>query len=88
MAYPISRGRFVNFAAFEFRPHEEGTHFGGPWVADVDPSYVQGLFRGWEKEVGEIIQVSTWLLEADLSGIALMIPFLVPGRFEDYSLGC
>jgi len=56
MTYPISRGRFVNFVAFEFHPHEEGTHFGGPWVADVDPSYVQGLFRGWEKEVGEIVQ--------------------------------
>lgn len=58
MAYPISRGRFVNFVAFEFHPHEEGTHFGGPWVTDADPSFVQGLFRGWEKEVGEIVQVS------------------------------
>jgi len=58
MAYPISRGRFVNFVAFESHPHEEGTHFGGPWIADVDPSYVQGLFHGWEKEVGEIVQVS------------------------------
>jgi salicylate hydroxylase len=57
MAYPISRGRFINFAAFEIRPHEEGTHFGGPWVADVDPSYVSSLFRGWEKEVCELIQV-------------------------------
>lgn len=56
MAYPISRGRFVNFVAFEFHPHEEGTYFGGPWVAEADPSYVQGLFRGWEKEVGEIAQ--------------------------------
>ncbi|KAI0290583.1 salicylate hydroxylase [Russula brevipes] len=56
MAYPISRGRFINFAAFEIRPHEEGTHFGGPWVADVDPSYVSSLFRGWEKEVCELIQ--------------------------------
>ena len=63
MAYPISRGRFVNFVAFESHPHEEGTHFGGPWVTDVDPSYVQGLFRGWEKEVGEIVQVSAWSLE-------------------------
>lgn len=63
MAYPISRGRFVNFVVFDYRPDEEGTHFGGPWVTDVDPSYVQGLFRGWEKEVGEIIQVSAWSLE-------------------------
>ena len=58
MAYPISRGRFVNFVAFESHPQEEGTHFGGPWVADTDSSYVQSLFRGWEKEVGELVQVS------------------------------
>ncbi|KAH9989922.1 FAD/NAD-P-binding domain-containing protein [Russula compacta] len=56
MAYPISRGRFINFVGFEIRPHEEGTHFKGPWVADVDPSYVSSLFRGWEKEVGELVQ--------------------------------
>lgn len=57
MAYPISRGRFVNFVAFEFHPDEEGTNYDGPWVADVDPSYVQGLFHGWEKEVDELVQV-------------------------------
>jgi salicylate hydroxylase len=63
VAYPISRGRFINFAAFEFDPHLEGTHFDGPWETDQDPSYVQGLFRGWEKEVNEIIQVSARPLE-------------------------
>jgi salicylate hydroxylase len=56
MAFPIARGRFVNLSAFEFHLHEEGTHFDGPWVADVDPSYIQGLFQGWEKDVGEIVQ--------------------------------
>jgi salicylate hydroxylase len=60
IVFPISRGRFINAAAFEFRPHMEGTHFDGPWVVDQDPSYVQGLFRGWEKEVNEIVQVSAW----------------------------
>jgi salicylate hydroxylase len=64
MAYPISRGRFVNFVAFEFNPHEEETHFDGPWVADVNPSYVQGLFHGWEKEVDELVQVSAWPVES------------------------
>jgi salicylate hydroxylase len=63
MAYPISRGRFINFVAFESHPHEEGTRFDGFWVGDVDPSYVQSLFQGWEKEVGDIVQVSAWLLE-------------------------
>jgi hypothetical protein len=57
ITYPISHGRFVNIVAFDFHPQEEGTHFDGPWVADEDPSYVQGLFQGWEKEVDDIIQV-------------------------------
>lgn len=56
--YPISRGRFVNFVAIEYHPHEEGTHLGGPWVTEVNPSNVQSLFHGWEKEVGELVQVS------------------------------
>ena len=71
MAYPISRGRFVNFVAFEFHPDEEGTRFDGPWVADVDPSYVQGLFLGWEKEVDELVQVSSlqWKAESCIARI-------------------
>ena len=56
--YPISRGRFVNFIVFEFHPHEEGRHLGDPWVTEVDPSYVQNLFHGWEKDVSELTQVS------------------------------
>jgi salicylate hydroxylase len=63
IAYPISRGRFINFVAFESHPQEEGTQFKGPWVVVEDPSYVQGLFQGWEKEVGDIIEVSPWPLE-------------------------
>jgi hypothetical protein len=58
IVYPISRGRFVNFGAIEFHPHEEGTHFGGPWVTEVDPPYVRSLFHGWGKEVGELVHVS------------------------------
>ena len=61
--YPISRGRFINFVAFEFHPDEEGTQLDGPWVADGDHSFVQGLFQGWENEVGEIVRVSSWPLE-------------------------
>ncbi|KAI0248756.1 salicylate hydroxylase [Lactifluus subvellereus] len=56
MAYPISRGRFINFVAFEVNPDEEGTHFGGAWVSNVDSSHVSNLFRSWEKEVGELVQ--------------------------------
>ena len=58
MAYPISRGSFVNFVATEYHPHKEGTHLGGPWVTEVDPSNVKSLFHGWEKEVIELVQVS------------------------------
>ena len=57
MAYPISHGRFINFCAFEIRPHEEGTDFRGPCVVDVNPSYVASLFQGWEKDVFDLIQV-------------------------------
>ncbi|KAI0277471.1 salicylate hydroxylase [Russula aff. rugulosa BPL654] len=56
VVYPISRGRFVNFVANEYHPHEEGTHLGGPWVTEVNSSSVQSLFDGWEKEVGELVQ--------------------------------
>jgi hypothetical protein len=56
--YPISRGRFINFVATEYHPDEAGTHLGGPWVTEVNPSDVQSLFHGWEKEVGELVQVS------------------------------
>jgi len=56
ITFPVSRGRFINFAVYEFYPEKEGTHFDGPWVTDVDLSYVQGLFQGWEKEVDELVQ--------------------------------
>ena len=88
ITYPISRGRFVNIVAFEFHPQEEGTHFDGPWVADEDPSYVQGLFQGWEKEVGDITQVSPLSLKgASCTSKFLMILLLVFGWIEDDSLG-
>jgi hypothetical protein len=54
--YPISHGCFINFVAFEMRPHK-GMYFRGPWVADVDPSYIASLFQGWEKDVCKLIQV-------------------------------
>ncbi|KAH9988557.1 salicylate hydroxylase [Russula vinacea] len=56
LVFPISGGRLINLCADEFHPHEEGTQFDGPWVADVDPLYVQSLFHGWEKEVSDIVQ--------------------------------
>ena len=91
IAFPISRGRFVNFVAFEFHPDKEGTHFDGPWVTDVDSSYVQELVHGWEKDVSDLVQVSSWPVEGrKLHRVlpkVLMILFSVFRRLDDISLG-
>ncbi len=57
MVYLISHRRFINFVAFKMHPYEEGMHFGGLWVTNVDPSYVVSLFQGWEKDICKLIQV-------------------------------
>ena len=88
MAYPISRGRFINFCAFEVRPHEEGTHFGGPWVIDVDPSYVISLFQGWESDVCEIMQVRGQLVDEQHDTLVAYNTLSVLGWFKDMPLGC
>jgi len=87
MAYPISRGRFINFCAFEVRPHEEGTHFGGPSVVDVDPSYVISLFQGWERDVCEIMQVRIQLVDEKHGALVAHDILPVLGWFKDISLG-
>jgi len=87
MAYPISRGRFINFCAFEIRPHEEGTHFGGPWVVDVDPSHVISLFQGWERDVREIMQVRVQLVDEKHGTLVAHDILSVLGWFKDKSLG-
>ncbi|KAI0262367.1 salicylate hydroxylase [Gloeopeniophorella convolvens] len=56
IAYPISRGRFINFAAFDVHPDKEGTRFTDAWVVGVDPEHVIRLYDGWEKEANELVQ--------------------------------
>ncbi|KAI0294488.1 salicylate hydroxylase [Multifurca ochricompacta] len=56
MAYPISRGRFINFVAFDHHPDQEGTHFGEAWVTNADPEHVSKMYDGWEREVSELVQ--------------------------------
>jgi hypothetical protein len=88
MAHSISRGRFISFSAFEIRPHEEGAQFGGPWVVDVDPSYVASLFQGWEKDVGDLIQVRVQPARREGIILSMLMAFLsVLTRFEDIPPG-
>jgi hypothetical protein len=87
MAYPISRGRLINFVAFEVNPDEEGTHFGGASITNAEPRHLATLFRGWEREVGELIQVRAGRGEGRPIRGAHSIVFPVPARLEDNSLG-
>jgi salicylate hydroxylase len=59
ISYPISKGRYINVAAFDVKPEEENTHLPGPWVSKADPKHVAELFSGWEKEVEDIMNVSS-----------------------------
>ncbi|TFY52246.1 hypothetical protein EVG20_g10633 [Dentipellis fragilis] len=60
MAYPISHGRYINLAAFDVA-HRDSDDAPAPapepWVADVDPGVVQRLFGGFEREVGQLLDV-------------------------------
>jgi hypothetical protein len=88
MAHLISRGRFISLYAFEIRPHEEGAQFGGPWVVDVDPSYVASLFQGWEKDVGDLIQVRVQPARRESIVLSMLMAFLSVLRwFEDIPPG-
>lgn len=57
MAYPISKGRLVNFAAFELQADQEGIDLPGPWVGKASPEDVAKLFFGWEQEVLDLTKV-------------------------------
>ena len=58
MAYPVSRGTLVNVAIFDVDYAAEGTAIPEPWVSDVEPDTIHGMFKGWESEVEDIIAVS------------------------------
>ncbi|KAI0057397.1 salicylate hydroxylase [Artomyces pyxidatus] len=56
MAYPVSKGRFVNFAAFDVDPSQEETFYTDPWVSDADQQEIVRIFSGWELEVRQMVQ--------------------------------
>lgn len=51
IAYPIAKGKLINFVAFKARHDLEDTKFNGPWVCPTDSSEVTGMYRTWEPEV-------------------------------------
>ena len=58
IAYPISKGKFINFVAFKARHDLEGSRFNGPWVCQSDSGEMTEMFRGWEEEVKALMDVS------------------------------
>lgn len=58
IAYPISRGKLINFVAFISRHDKENTKFDGPWVAQADQGEFAGRFSRWEPEVQALVNVS------------------------------
>ncbi|KAG5634066.1 hypothetical protein H0H81_003564 [Sphagnurus paluster] len=55
IVYPMSRGKFVNFVAYDSQPELEGTTFNGPWVSTVSPTELAGLFSTWETDIQTLI---------------------------------
>lgn len=55
IAYPISKGKMVNFVAFKSRHDLENTRFNGPWVCATDPAEFAATFRTWEPEVQALV---------------------------------
>ncbi|KAG6909506.1 hypothetical protein DXG01_017063 [Tephrocybe rancida] len=55
IAYPIARGKFVNFVAFTANHEREYSPFQGKWVSKSNRAEFAGLFAEWEPEVQELI---------------------------------
>ncbi|KAF7292584.1 hypothetical protein MIND_01155900 [Mycena indigotica] len=55
MAYPISQGKMVNFAAFTMRHDLENTKYDAPWMGPADKSHFAGLFADWEPDVQALV---------------------------------
>ncbi|KAF9017208.1 salicylate hydroxylase [Hymenopellis radicata] len=56
IAYPISRGKMINFVAFTMRHDLENTSYDGPWMVPADVSSFAGAFQHWEPEVQMLIK--------------------------------
>ncbi|KAF9524405.1 salicylate hydroxylase [Crepidotus variabilis] len=56
IAYPISKGKYVNVVAFKSQHELEGSKFDGSWVCPVDKSEYVRMFEGWEPEVLSLLE--------------------------------
>ncbi|KAF9454477.1 FAD/NAD(P)-binding domain-containing protein [Macrolepiota fuliginosa MF-IS2] len=55
IAYPISRGKLINFVAFISRHDKENSKFSGPWVTPTEREEMASTFKRWEPEVQALI---------------------------------
>ncbi|KAJ4483267.1 hypothetical protein J3R30DRAFT_3655635 [Lentinula aciculospora] len=55
IAYPISQGRLVNFAAFNARYDLENPKYQGSWTSTTSKDELKHLFVGWEPDVLALI---------------------------------
>jgi len=66
VAFPISRGKAVNFVGFASQPEREGAVFEGKTVEQRTREDVAAAYHGWEAEVQQLVQcidhVSMWTI--------------------------
>ncbi|KAF4610492.1 hypothetical protein D9613_007229 [Agrocybe pediades] len=55
IAYPIARGKMVNFVAFKSQHELENSKFNGPWVCPTEKAEFVSFFRNWEPEVQALL---------------------------------
>ncbi|KAF9563568.1 FAD/NAD(P)-binding domain-containing protein [Agrocybe pediades] len=55
IAYPIARGKMVNFVAFKSQHELENSKFNGPWVCTTEKAEFMSSFRNWEPEVQALL---------------------------------
>ncbi|KLO11287.1 FAD/NAD-binding domain-containing protein [Schizopora paradoxa] len=55
VAYPISKGRFVNFVSLVTHPEKEGSRLEGPLVKEVPVDELKRYFEGWEPHMQQLL---------------------------------
>lgn len=69
VAYPISKGRFVNFVSLNSHPEKEGTRVDGAMVKEVPIDELRLRHEGWEPHVQQLLGVSLFLLSTFLHNL-------------------
>jgi salicylate hydroxylase len=60
LAFPIEHGTIINVVAFvsdRSKPEDDQT-WTGPWVKPVPKETMLSDFKGWHRDVGELLKVS------------------------------